>query len=147
MQKPEIGVTHHPENMGMATYEQVRPVTSEYFLHVAIVPARIATDVSHVNAKAFALPRQVEWEPAPQIAAIDISIDTTRRFERLQPVEHFDRTEIAGMPQFIAVGEMREQAFVQEPMAVREQADAHSTILRGVDSERARPRGAVRWVF
>jgi hypothetical protein len=45
------------------------------------------------------------------------------------------------MPKFIAVGEMRQQAFVQEPMAVGEQADAHSTILRGVDAGRARPRG------
>jgi hypothetical protein len=120
VKKPEIGVTHHPENMGMAADEQVRPIPSEYFLHVAIVPARIAADVGHVNAQAFALPQHVEWQPGPQIAAVDISIDTTRRFELLQPVEHFDGTEIAGMPQFIAAGEMRQQAFVQESMAVGE---------------------------
>jgi hypothetical protein len=127
--------------MGMAAYEQIRPVPSEYFLDVAIVPAWIATDVGHVNANAFALPHHVEWQPGPQIPAIDISIDTTRRFERLQPVEHFDRTEIAGMPQFIAAGEMRQQAFVQKSMAVGEQADTHSTILRGAGTGRARPCG------
>jgi hypothetical protein len=116
--------------MGMAADEEVRSLKSQLFLRVTIVPAGIAANVCHVHPNAFTLPSHVMRQPVSKLTVIDVPIHASSRFVGFEPVKNFGRAKIAGMPQLVTIGEMRQQVIVQKAMSVGKQADTHFLILR-----------------
>src|SRR5579862_1838684 len=109
----------------MPTDEQVRLTLLQLPLRAGIVVARIAALVCHVNAHAFTRPLQVAGQLRANFGAVDVAENATHRPELLQPVKHFHRAEVAGVPQFCAFLKVVEYRFIEEAMGVGNEANLH----------------------
>jgi hypothetical protein len=109
----------------MAAYEQSRLLFIYFFPSSRVVVARVPTDVRHVNAHTFALPVEVLHQLRANLLTIDVSEHAACRLERLQAVQYFYGTEIAGVPNLIALFKVNEHGLVQKTMRVGQQADLH----------------------
>src|SRR5215472_1885307 len=109
----------------MAAYEQVRPLLVYFLASSRVVVAWVSADVGHVDTDALTLPMQILRQLAANLCAIDISKHTAQKLERLQPIQHFDRAEVAGVPNFIALFKVSEYGLVQKTMRVGQQTDLH----------------------
>jgi predicted DsbA family dithiol-disulfide isomerase len=83
--------------------------------------------VRHVDPESFAVPLEIARKLGLEGAAIDIAVHTAERFEVLQAIEDFMRSEIAGVPNLVALGEMMVYGFVQKTMCVGKQADLQTS--------------------
>jgi len=111
----------------MTTDEQIRLLANQLRLSAPVVVARVTTDMPHVNAKAFALPREISREFGTNLGAIDVSIDGLRGLETPQAFEQperaaFARSQITRMPDLIAICQMSQQCIVEKSMRIGNQA-------------------------
>lgn len=107
----------------MAAEEQIRPQPPDFLPGSAVVVSWIAADVSHVDADAFRLPREIFREIGAQFGAIDVAVNSADWFKGSETVQNLDRSEIPGMPNLIAFHEMPKDRIVENPMCVRKQSD------------------------
>jgi predicted DsbA family dithiol-disulfide isomerase len=83
--------------------------------------------VGHVDPESFAVPIEIARKLGLEGAAIDIAVHTAERFEVPQAIEDFMRSEIAGVPNLVALGEMMVYGFVQKTVCVGKQADLQTS--------------------
>jgi len=108
----------------MPADEQVGRFVSERPPDALVVGARVAADVGDPYPDAFALKTLVELEAATQSATVDVPADCFERLEFSQCVGDFKRTDIARMPNFVALFEVPENARVEVTVGVGNQTDA-----------------------
>jgi hypothetical protein len=107
--------------------EKVRTNPIESRPRPEVVIAGISADMDHVDLDALAIPDKIEGEAGPEVRAVDIPIDAADGLECFQPVQDLKRSEIARVPQFVTLGEIGEDRFVEKAMIVGEEADSHSS--------------------
>lgn len=84
----------------------------------AIVITGIPTDVRHENAHTRALPLKIPRQVHPKFGSVNVPVNRANRLKPPQPIEHFRRAEIAGVPHLIALGEMVKYSFIQEAVGI-----------------------------
>jgi len=82
----------------------------------------------HINPQPLALPLQVVLEGRTNSFAVDIAPHSAQRLERFQLFHNRERPKIAGMPNLIAFGEIRENRRIEKPMRIRHQPNPHPFI-------------------
>lgn len=125
------GVGHDFEDVGMAADEEAGVFGGQDLFDPGGVLSRIAADMGEKDFHPFTGEMQVFGEALPQGAAVDISINRPQGFEGLQLIGYLYRTDIAGMPHFVAFGEMRKNGWMEVAVGVGEQSNSlHKRELR-----------------
>ena len=102
MEQIEGLVVLYFQNMGMPGYKQLRGRRINQSAHRRIVVARIAADVfdEHVDILA---PEAVQLAiHQSEVAPVAVATDGTKGSKLCQPFSHFNRADVACMPNFIA---------------------------------------------
>ena len=117
-------VVHHPQQVRMSRYEQLRRFGIDGPPDACIILARIATNVLHQHIHLLTLPPIRFREADAHIAAIDIAIHRPQRRYLCQAVRHLHGADIASMPDFVTILEILRIALVPASMRVRQQSDS-----------------------
>jgi hypothetical protein len=114
----QCGVGHDAQDVRMPADEQVGRVVAELLAHGRIVLGRVTADVRHPNVQFFAHKSLVFKVLFPHIRAVNIPENRPKRLESGQPGGYLKLANVARVPYFVALGEMLENAFVQETVGV-----------------------------
>ena len=81
--------------------------------------------MSHEHTRALCLKLLDKWKIAAALAGIDIAVDSPHhRAHLLETADDVDAADVAGVPDFVAVGEMAGKPFVPAGMGVRQDPDS-----------------------
>ena len=91
----------------------------------------------HKNRQPGTFKMQVERKLRLNPPVVDVAEHAAQGFELLEFFNQFEGAEIAGMPYFVAVGEMVKNLFVQVRMRIGKQTDFHfkGELVRGEQKE------------
>ena len=66
---------------------------------------------------------QIFGQLGSNFGAVDVAINSAERLEAFELVEQFGRSEVASVPEFIALGEMAEDGIVEEAVTIGQETD------------------------
>ena len=129
----ERAVVEHLEDVGMSRDEKLRRANKHLSDDASVVVARIAADVLHQDIGILTFEAQRCWEHAAKVAAVGVATHRAKRLHRFKAFGQFRRPDVAGVPNFVAVLEIRLIAVVPIAVSVREQSDSfHGHLLSAV---------------
>ena len=113
VQTVELIVVHHFENVAVTAHKQAGAGIAQHLRHPRGVTSRIAAHMSHEHTRALGLKLLDKWKIAAALAGVDIAVDSPyHRAHLLETADDVDAADVAGVPDFVAVGEMVGKPFV-----------------------------------
>ena len=112
------------QDVGVTADEQTRPQSLDFLSRTAVVIARVSSDVRHVDVETRTLPNEILVQIGAQFRPVDVPVNAPDWSEGLEPIQNFDRPEVARMPDLVAFGEMPENRVVQKSVCVGKQRDS-----------------------
>ena len=94
-------VVHHPEDVGMPAYEDVRMVPVYESPCPRVITARIATDMNHQHFHTAAVKKQMVRIVETDILAVAVAINAFQRLEGRNLLRSLQPAEVSGMPYLI----------------------------------------------
>ena len=85
----------------------------------SIVSTGVSADVGEEYIRPFDGETVYLWVGATDIAAVDVSIDGTKRAEGSQFLCNFPRADVSAMPDFIAIFEVFQVTVVPKTVCIR----------------------------
>lgn len=108
----------------MSADEQPRRIRANLFADPPVVAARVASDMSHPDIEFFAVEPLVFRMKVANGSIIDVSIHASEGLELSQLPNNVHSSEIAGVPDFIAVFEILEDQWIEETVCIRDESDS-----------------------
>ena len=124
VEQAERLVVDHAQNMAVAGYHQCYSVLNERTLHSGAVVPRIASYVAEPHSHSLAVEDFTLGNTAAHIRVVDVAADGSDRRYLGEAFDDGVVTDIAGMPNFPAVGEVSGIAVV--PIGVGVAQDSYS---------------------
>ena len=124
MEQTQGLVVLHLENVAVATDKQFGRIEKELLANADIITSRVATDVGHQYVCPLTGPSQFLGVKPAKVTTVTIAEDSTERTEILQTHGQLKRTDIAGMPDFVARLKIFQIAIIPIGMCVAEKSDA-----------------------
>lgn len=107
----------------MSADEKLGAVQVQFLFGFGVIPGRIATDMTYQHFYLFAMENQLFGVKGAYILAIDVSVNTPEWLEFAELPGQADGTEVAGMPDLVAIPEMIENGIIQEMVRVGNKPD------------------------
>ena len=102
VEQTERLVVFHFQNMTVAADEQLRRHGVDLRAYAAVVVAGIAADMLHQHVNVFAFEPQLLFIHQPQVTAVAVAAYRPEGSEFSKSLSHLCRTDVAGMPYFVA---------------------------------------------
>ena len=113
VEKAEMWIAQNLENMAMTRDEELRRAVVDLLLDAAVVLTRVSADVLHQDVDAFATETQYLGKHPSQVAPVAVAADSLHDASArgspkrlLQARNEFGGTNVAGMPDFVALLEI-----------------------------------------
>src|SRR4051812_7746233 len=87
-------------------------------LYASFIPLRMTADMRHVDAHAFANPLDLEGHFLTNLIAIYVSVNRSNGLEVGKPLIHFQRSEVACMPDLITLAKVVKEHRIQEAVRI-----------------------------
>jgi hypothetical protein len=120
VEKTEFFIGHYFQDVGVTANEQSagRRIGLQDFAYSRIVLAGIASDMCHKYGYAVAFKTKVLRHFPADYGVVYVPIYAPQGLERPQPVDDVHGADIAGVPYFIAFGEVLEDFLVEKTVGV-----------------------------
>lgn len=120
----ELGVVLHLQDMAVTANEELGGTGKELVADAPVVTTRVTTDVGHQHVGSFARPAQQFGKHAAEVAAIAVADDGSKGTERGEAVGELHTTDVAGVPDLVALAEVLQVLVVPETMGITQQTNA-----------------------
>ena len=124
VEEMQLLVVLHLEDMAVATDEEGGRIGEELTGDAAVVASGIASDVGHQDRGSLAGPTEFLREHEAQVATIAVADHSTQRTEGGEAVGNFGAADVAGVPDFVALGEVLQVLVVPIGVGVAQEADS-----------------------
>lgn len=125
VQSTPTRIALHAQQVAVPADEYVWPCALEEGAHPACIAIGPAADVPHQAPQAAAFPSDFLGKFSPSPVVVDVAINGSQRRNRCQRVGHGEVPDVPGMPNFIHLAQVMQDAVVHVAVGVGEEADAH----------------------
>src|SRR5882757_4379447 len=108
--------------MRMPAYKQLRRVCINFRLYLCTIPIRITANMRYPNIHVFTFKSQVFRIGYSYVSAIYIAVNAPEWLKGSKLVCYFNITEIAGMPDLVAVFKVFKNRIVKVAVRIRYKA-------------------------
>src|SRR5690606_2807129 len=116
--------------MGMSTDKKLRWTRNNLRLYLWSVASGIASDMGHPHINTFTDKPVMFRTSHADIPTIDIPPHTPKRLKSCQCIDNRNGTEVARMPNFIALIKIPKNRIVQIPMRIRKESYFHHLLVK-----------------
>lgn len=117
--------------MGVPADKNIGGIALQFVLKTGIVFTRITADMCDPDIHFFAVKTLMQGVHGAQFMAINIPVHATQGLESGKLVGNIERSEITGMPYFVALFEIRIHFGGEKTVGVGKQADSfHETKIK-----------------
>lgn len=124
MKQLELAVILYLEDVAVATDEELGRTGEELIADAPVVAAGITSDMGHQHIRSLTSPSKLLRKHTTQVAAVAVADNGSQGSESSKAVGKFYGTDVARVPDLIALAEVLQVLVVPEGVSVRKEAYA-----------------------